>query len=213
MADIGFKLDHAVRRVGDYWEIDGLPTLSLALLYLVCASMILWLPHYHSWRKDLAISGFTLSILETYFYLVARKNSPVIRWLKVRITYPRTGYVALPPSGSPAAARLKELDMRRHPAVWVFLPTVFSDQVDTPWFGAVLAIVATSIMWGITRGKFPFSGILIPGLYLSALLLPFLPISPEHRFPYFYIALGLLYLLVGTVQFFSYLRQHPVAHA
>jgi len=213
MADIAFNVDHAARRVGDYWEVDGLPTLALAGLCLLGGSMILWLPDYHSWRRDLPKSVLATVIIGVCFYFVGRKNSPVIRWLKARITYPRTGYVALPPRGSPAAARLKEQDMRRHPEMWMIGPLAFSSVVDTPWFGAGLVILATSIMWAITRGKFPSSGILIPGLYLSALLLPFLPIAPDNRLPYFFIAFGLIYLLVGVIQLVTYLRRHPVAQA
>jgi hypothetical protein len=213
MANIGFNVDHASRRVGDYWEVDGLPTLMLAVMCLVGGSLTLWTPHYHSFRRDLPISGFKILICGALFYFVARKNSLVVRWLKARITYPRTGYVALPPFGSVAAEGIKAQDLKRHPEVWVLFPVIFSSIVDAPWFGAGLAILATSIVWAITRGRFPSSGILIPGLYLSALLLSFLPIAPDNRLPYFFIALGLLYALVGTVQLVTYLRRHPVAQA
>lgn len=210
MANIGFNIDHAERRVGDYWELDGLPTLMLAILCLVGGSLAMWTPYYHSFRRDLPISGFEILVYGVLFYFVARKNSPVVRWLKARITYPRTGYVALPPFGSVAAERIKGQDFKRHPEIWVIFPFCFSGVVDTPWFGAGLAILTTSIVWAITRGKFPSAGILISGLYLGALLLPFLPIARDNRLPYFFIALGLLYLLVGAIQLVSYLRRHPV---
>jgi hypothetical protein len=213
MANIGLNLDHAVQRVGDYWEQDGLPTLMLALLCLAGGSLAIWMPHYHSFRRDLPTSVLQLLLFGAFIYFVARKNSPVIQWLKARITYPRTGYVALPPRGSEAAARIKGQAMKRHPEIWMIGPLAFSAVVDTPWFGTGLAIIATSIMWAITRGKFPSASILIPGFYLSALLLPFLHIAPDNRFPYFYLAFGLLYLLAGIIQLVGYLRRHPVVQA
>src|SRR5215831_3163643 len=212
MANRGVDLDQALQRAGDYWERDGLPAIALAVICLGSGFWLYWRPRSYSFQLNLLFTSLWIFILLSFFHFVVRRNSSVMNWMKARITYPRTGYVALP-SESYAKEKLKQQDWKRHPEVWVFLSMIFSEIVNTPWVGTILVMLTTSVVWIVTKGRFPLAGILIPGSYLSALLLPFLPVAQGDRMAYFFIAFGLLYLLAGTTQLVGYLHRHPAPRA
>ncbi len=213
MADIQVEVDQAARRAGDYWEIDGLPSLALACGYLLMGPIFFWWWNTHAIRRHVWLWAASLLIIIAYVFLVGLRTSPVMRWLKARITYPRTGYVAAPPSKSAEAAKLKQQDWDRHPDNWMLATWGLPGLFDEPWVGAVLLMVATSILWGTTRGKFPSAAILLPGFYLTAIVMAFVPVAPEERMGCWTVAWGLVYLLAGTIQLVRFLRRHPVVHA
>jgi len=170
MADIGVNLDHAVERVWDYWEIDGLPTLAASIPLVVIGFLILWKPRLH-------VPIWCTLLFALYLYFVMLPNSLVLRWLKVRTTFPRTGYVALPPVGT----NTDLFGFKRHPEGLLLLLMFLSVFVVTPWFGAALGVLSTSILWIVTKGRFGGAGIYIPGSYLSAILLPVFPVAGSDR--------------------------------
>lgn len=87
MADL--DLAEVARRPQRYWDIDGLPELMMGLLWMLWGGAWLYgrtLPR--DWRYNaywtltpalLALSGFAAVF--------------VTKWLKARVTFPRTGYV------------------------------------------------------------------------------------------------------------------------
>lgn len=204
MADMGLNVDHAAQRAGRYWEIDGLPRIAMGLPLVVIGSLSLW---KHQLRASVGCALFVL--LALYFYFVMLPNSLVLRWVKARTTFPRTGYVALPPLGTNADV----FGLKRHPEGLVLCLMFVSALVVTPWFGAALGVLCASILWIMTKGRFDGAGIFISGSYLSAILLPVLPVAVWDRIGYFSFAFGLLYLFAGAIQLVSYLRRHPVAQA
>ena len=202
MADIGFNIDHAARRAGHYWEIDGLPRISTGLIGVLLGSLCLWMSHIHALFRHTPIFVFSLLIAIACIYLLGLTNSPVMRWLKTRITYPRTGYV-LPPSGP----------MQSYPERFMICFVGFPGLFERAWIGAIVPAVATSILWRVTRGRFQYAGILIPGYYLSEILIAVLPTASDYRLWYMFIAFSLVDVLAGVIQLFTYLRRHPVAQA
>lgn len=200
MADIGFNINHAARRAGRYWEIDGLPRISFGLLRVLMGSLCLWMSHIHaSWRGILVL----LLIGIAYAYLLGLPNSPGMRWLKEEITYPRTGYVALP----------RPVRLGAYPERFVYVFAAFPVLFESAWIGAILLAVATSILWYVTRGRFQHAGIILPGYYLSEILLVVLPIAKSYRIWYMFIAFSLVDAFAGVIQLVTYLRRHPVAQA
>lgn len=202
MTDIGFNINQAARRARSYWEIDGLPMISLGFSGVLLASLCLWMSHIHPFRGDSSLWMFSTLIVAAYICLVALPRSPLMRWLKARITYPRTGYVS-PPSGT----------MQPHPERFIYCFVGFPGIFERAWVGAIILVVATSILWRVTRGRFQYAGILIPGYYLSEILLAVLPTAQHYRIWYMFIAFSLMDVLAGTIQLITYLRRHPVAQA
>lgn len=95
-----------------YWKVDGIPTLVSGLLYLAFVGLLLvflFAVHYidllkQNWFFDSfvgPVGGFLFAISPFWIGAAAIWLSvnweDLIEWFKVRITYPRTGYVA-PPS-------------------------------------------------------------------------------------------------------------------
>jgi hypothetical protein len=200
MSNIGLNIDHAARRAGRYWEIDGLPRISLGLLGVLMASLCLWMSHIHALFRHTPIFVFSLLIVVAYIYLLDRTNSPVMRWLKARITYPRTGYVLS-----------QSKNMGPYPESWIFALAGLPGLFERAWIGAILLAVATSILWRVTRGRFQYAGIVIPGYYLCEVLLAVLPTAQDYRIWYMFIAFSLVDAFAGVIQLATYLRQHPVA--
>ena len=202
MSDIGFNVEHAARRAGRYWEIDGLPRISLGLIGVLLGSLCLWMSHIHPLRRVWPLWIFSTLVVAAYVYLVDLPRSPVMRWLKTRITYPRTGYVSS-----------SSKNMGFDPERWVFCLAGLPGLFERAWIGAILLAVATSILWRVTRGRFQYAGIIIPGYYLSEILIAVLPTASDYRIWYMFIAFSLVDALAGSIQLVSYLRRHPVAQA
>jgi hypothetical protein len=158
--------------------------------------------HIHPLRRVWPLWIFSTLVAAAYGYLTLLPSSPMMRWLKARITYPRTGYV-LPPSGT----------MQPYPGRWMYcfvgLPGIF----ESAWIGTILLAVAASILWRTTRGRFQYAAILLPGYYLSAIMIAVLPIGQSDRIWYLFIGFSLIDVLAGIIHLVTYLRQHPVAQA
>src|SRR5215467_1593752 len=80
-------LAEARRRAKNYWEIDGLPRIVSGLFSLLFGVLFLWL----------SPSPFSLllfaGMVVLYLFEVQGGQQEIVKWLKTRITYPRTGYV------------------------------------------------------------------------------------------------------------------------
>ena len=96
------------RRARGYWNVDGLPTLVGASVYLASVgglfalASLLWVGNSGFWDSLVQVLA-ALAITTLPFWAIAFliwwsvNGEDVIAWFKLRITYPRTGYVA-PPS-------------------------------------------------------------------------------------------------------------------
>lgn len=99
-----------VQHARDYWRADGIPLLVGSLLYLLVVSATLLIfalmdssPPLPAWVKESAILLVGFGMVFGPFFLIlivswlATNWEDIVEWFKVRLTYPRTGYVA-PPS-------------------------------------------------------------------------------------------------------------------
>ena len=100
------------RRARDYWHVDGLPTLVGAALYLAVVGFVLFMLQLiehasvvkNNWLSEwvvMPVVGFAIMTFPFWGIAIlvwlSLNWEDVIQWLKARVTYPRTGYVA-PPS-------------------------------------------------------------------------------------------------------------------
>jgi hypothetical protein len=192
------------RRPARYWHVDGLPELMLGLLWMIWGAAWLIgerLPHDWRWTAywlvvppALTLSGFAVNRLT--------------RWLKTRVTFPRTGYV-----------EWQAPDTRERNAV-------------------VVAIVgfATVLALAVLIGRPGSAGDRTPAVVAGILSLSFLAVSVRQRAPHllavaaaaavltvviltlatgfdalnwFFLALGAFCTLAGAVRLTLFVRHHP----
>jgi len=95
------RIDQVMRRTRQYWNIDGLPELGFGLICLLLAA-------YFYIQSTLAADTLLSQVLNLSFILLiiggGLASNRLISYLKRRITYPRTGYVAY--RRSPRSRRL-----------------------------------------------------------------------------------------------------------
>jgi hypothetical protein len=101
------------RRAASYWFVDGLPEILFGLaLVIMAALMFLWRLYVPKpWiRLDLmiAVAGFT------FYNLMERR---ILDFLKLRVTYPRTGYVQPPEELQRRVQTLTTLSLQPDPPV------------------------------------------------------------------------------------------------
>lgn len=87
----------------DYWNVDGIPTLLGAALYLgtvgfLLVLLLIWKRFFEFFGKPpTAVLLLTALLLMIALRMWVSMNwGEMIEWFKVRITYPRTGYVTPP---------------------------------------------------------------------------------------------------------------------
>jgi hypothetical protein len=193
MADIDTEVVHAESRASDYWFGDGIWLLLFSVCTMLWGCWALLHPKLPFWKS---MAGL-VPILAFSYLLIARR-SPILSWLKSRITYPRSGYASMDPK------RLKSYEFKHYPEVLVVAFSAGVFNLDPPWVG----LIALAAGLGFLRGKFGFS-FLIPGIALSGILVA--AYSPhEDKMPWLLIALAALYFVKGTAQLLLYLRKHSL---
>lgn len=222
MPETGNAILEARRRARDYWDIDGLPAL-LAGATTVLLGVIL-LPTERSW------SGAALVLWLGAWFLVAERKR-TLEWLKSRITYPRTGYVA-PPRVATHSKRdpYTSISIVKEPGANEPEPQIEGRAnrraLDFPfflllllwWFFsfnswlASLASLATALWFWWRNLKdppwFEIAGAIIAGV-LSAILM----VSDRRRFCIVLIVFGASGMVKGATLLVRYLRQHPAPQA
>jgi hypothetical protein len=197
VADIDFAVVDAESGARNYWFSDGLDLLLLSVFIALagCFGLIRPLPLW----KSLAILG----LISVAGYLLAAKRSPMLGWLKSRITYPRSGYASI------ELPKLKREDWRRYPEAFVvFFSAAVFDMNPAPWIGLIALAAGLGFLWG----RFGFS-FLIPGIAMSGVLVAASSRAHGSSMAWLFIALAILYFIKGTRQLLRYLRQHPAPQA
>src|ERR1700674_2305849 len=153
MPDVDSVVADAGSKARDQWYGDGLYTLGYSALFLLLGSATLIpLPVRPFWWEHWAVFVPLLALA----YLVLRERSPVMTWLKARITYPRTGYVL------PEREQLKRDDWKRYPeGLVVVFSGIWFGVYPAPWIGLILLAGGLGFLWG----RFGFS-LFIPAIAL-----------------------------------------------
>ena len=215
----------AQQRAWNYWFEDGLPVLvgGFGLLFFG-ASMLF--DH----------SLFRLVLFGLYCVILLRHRM-IIEWLKVRLTYPRTGYVTpprssqdeLPPSADLAALSLQadpekvaravaehqNAKKRMIPVLALLLPAVLGTMfINRPWSYAAAGVALALALWIMNGKEFRLAWIAIGGIPLIGLYMAVFPLAsltPAHRIGFFTTACGLFIVANGAVGLAIYLWRNPVA--
>lgn len=218
----------ARRRARDYWDIDGLPAL-LAGAATVSYG-VLWLPtdnHLPRWW------GVAL-VLGLFALLLLSESKRALEWLKSRITYPRTGYVA-PPQADTASERdpYTIMSIMKEPEAQELLAPLegrasrrafeFSDfPVFTllllwwlfsfnSWIASLSCLATALWFWWKNKEDPPWFE--IAGAAIAGLLSAILTVSDRRRFCIVLIVFGASGMVKGATLLISYLRQHPAQQA
>jgi hypothetical protein len=209
----------AKRRARDYWDIDGLPALIAGATTVLLG--FVWLDP----GKD---SGWDVSWILCFFLFFCFDSKETVKWLKDRLTYPRTGYVAPPEEdapdsqcspctpvsiikepGDPVApivgkASRKAIGILNFPlllVVWLF--------DDSGWIVCLACMASAFMFWHRNEDDppwFEIAGSVIAGLVT-------LPVDNSHRFGVFLLVFGATGIFKGATLLTRYLRQHPAPQA
>jgi hypothetical protein len=219
----------AERRAWRYWFDDGLPNLVFGIAFLAMA-IYLHLEHHPAGPLGVAEAMFFM----LFYLVIVVGQKRIIEWLKAKITYPRTGYVAPPfvkkeeTAGLEVVALLDSwknkrpetaLSVRKGLSHSTRLTVVTSLMVaavcilfiDSPWI-----CVAAGIMWAVAfwlgnRENWRPSWLVLIGLPLIGFLLAVRPVERFDRVAYFLGGGGVLYVLDGAISLIRYIRRNPVA--
>jgi hypothetical protein len=215
----------ARRRARDYWDIDGLPALLEGTTTVLLG--VLWLPtdNHLPWWWDTCL---TLGLVALLFLSDSKKT---LEWLKSRITYPRTGYVA-PPKETPYSKRdpYTIISITKEPAALEpeapLEGRASRKALDFPWplllllwwffsfdgWLASLACLATAL-WFWWRNKKDPPWFEIAGATIAGLLSAILTVSDRSRFCIVLIVFGASSMAKGATLLIRYLLQHPAPRA
>ena len=220
MYESGNAVLEARRRARDYWDIDGLPALLAGATTVLLG--VTWLPSdsHRPWPG----AAFVLWLV-AWFFLAEYKGT--LEWLKSRITYPRTGYVA-PPKAGPDAERdpYTMISIIKEPGANELETPVEGrasrKALDFPFFSllllwwlfsfdswlASLACLATAL-WFWWRNKKDPPWFEIAGAAIAGVLSAILTVSDRRRFCIVLIVFGVAGMVKGATLLIHYLRQHP----
>lgn len=215
----------AQHRAWNYWFEDGLPTLVGGFGCVVFGFSFIF-DH----------SLFRLVLVAIYSAILLR-NRPIVEWLKIRLTYPRTGYVTPPYSPQdelPPLPDLAALSLHADPAklaktageqserkkrmilvltmvIAAVLGTMF---IDRPWSFAAAGVDLALALWIMNGKDFRLSRLVIGAIPLIGLYLSISPpddLTPAHRLGYFAAAAGGLTIADGALALLRYLWRNPAA--
>jgi hypothetical protein len=210
----------AGRRAAAYWFIDGLPEIFFGTLYVVSGTALLICGSHlpDRWAKA-AMLG-----IGTAFLFLFWKDRVILDYFKMRLTYPRTGYVRPPSDYEPGGPVV--LTLRAAPPVdWNVtsfrIRTVFvfwwaAIVADAPFLEGrwdipvVMAMAAVAVYAGSRREVHPYSWWSALLIALAGLLSAGVEVPLDGR-RYIPLLIGGLWLLArGVLALVRYLRTYPV---
>jgi hypothetical protein len=220
MAEVIPSVHEAQDRARRYWESDG-------LVFLVAGLGLAMLGAGDLWAHSSALSAreeFSADVVRMAAICFLAAQGRVAEWLKARITYPRTGYVAPPQSVEP-----RPLDLRPDPTLfaapkqqerrgferlsWVpyglLVVGLLSGQ---RWFFVLSTFLYLPLIWRYRKSP-QVSWARKLALPLWGFLLAFLPVQPRRVFAVSIMLAGIYGILMGVLRFSVYLRRHPARSA
>ena len=196
------KVDAYVKQTFRYFYDDGLVELMIGVFFMLVGGVLL---ATQLWNQMLILNLImVISLIVVIVGGVSLLNM-IIRNLKQRVTYPRTGYVAYK----------NEVDKRSNSVVWVavlllitaslFLPAAFAQMQFM--VGGVLAAMLCFLGYRMNSWRFYMLAVGTFGLTVVVSLS-----SPQEvaGTALIFLGVGCLLLLSGGVVLVRYLQQHPV---
>ena len=219
----------AEQRAWNYWFVDGQPSLVSGVACVLVATSLLSAAARPR-HTVLAVTSIVSLIL--YVFLLIRLRN-VVEWLKERITYPRTGYVAppnftedqtLPVHFTTLALRdaderrLKEVErihQDRKRLMWMIIAMAAVAAaaawfIESRWICLVVGCGVGAALWVATRENQRISWIEITAMPLVGFYAFLVPVHRQDRLLTFVAGGGIALIISGTVSLIRYLRQNPV---
>jgi hypothetical protein len=233
MTDSQSPVLQAEQRSWTYWLADGLPNLVAGCTCLLIGFGLL--AEQARPRKPLVVA---LGVVALALYCVALfRMKQVIEWLKVRITYRRTGYAAPPYftddagtlpldlttlslSGADAKrpsdiGRVHEDRKRRALLVIALCAAGMAAAwfVESRWICLVAGMVIALAIWLGTRKNERASWIELAAFPFAGMYLLVVHVGKVDRLAVFVVGGGLALVLSGGWRLIQYLRRNPVPNA
>jgi hypothetical protein len=215
------------RRAATYWFVDGLPELLFGLMLIVFGGLaILWRvdgPEY--WRR------FDFAIFFAGIILYGSLERRVLDFLKLRFTYPRTGYVQPPEEEEWRGETMTTLPLRHRPPVRenvtsfhlrtelpiVFVAFLWSSDWQSGWseigrWYAPLATLALAMaLYALNRkSEHPYRWWSALILALAGLVFLWVDVPGPFRHPLPLLLAGAWLSAQGAYTLIHYLRTNPL---
>lgn len=198
-------LDTTRRRAERYWYEDGIWEIGFGLINLVLAAYFQltgWLQTLEGY--NLAIVGLQLAVMLGIFWMTGY----LVRFLKERITYPRTGYVAY--RRGPLKARVRRILLigllsAGIAATLTIISASSAIRSTTPLISGVI-MAGLVVYLGIRYSLLRMFVLAVVMLALSVVM-AFLPVAVEQSQVVFFGGYGLLFLVSGLAALAAYLRR------
>lgn len=194
------NLDNAIQRTKQYWNIDGIAELVVGAIFVVLGAYFLaqsLLPP-QSLVSNFLTGLFVLLILGSGFL-----GGRVIDWIKTRITYPRTGYIA----------QSKNQKHRWLAAIMAILiaavvsALIITSPVLLDWVPAITGILAAAILTlAAYRNATVRIYILASISLLLGTILSLLTLEDNFALAAYYGLMGLAGLISGGITLITYLQ-------
>jgi hypothetical protein len=192
------------QRTRRYWFTDGLAEL-------VAGAAFLLLGLYFYLQAVLPADSLLLSLLQAGFVLVFIGSmflgKRVVRMLKDRLTYQRTGYVAYPPPERKhrwISAGFAIVMAALVAGLIVSFPSVLD------WVSALTGLIV-AVFWIVTAarvGVLRFYGLALVS-FLFGIVYSLAGSGEILGIAYFYTSMGFVMLISGGIVLFLYLRDNP----
>ncbi len=198
MSDTYKEIEQKTRR---YWYVDGLAEIFIGLL-LAVTGLLVAAPEQvpaGSWLRLVAVAAIVVIIV-----VGGRLGGKMVKSVKARVTYPRTGYVAYRrPSRQ---RRLRNfLILLPIAALWTAVILIFGKGLIA-WIPLVDGLVLGAILWYAGKGLLRFN--LMAGLsLLVGGILAYSQIGGLSGQALFDLIMGLCLAVSGTITLIQYLSQ------
>jgi hypothetical protein len=195
------EIEQKTRR---YWYVDGLAEIFIGLL-LAVVGLLVQAPEQFpggSWLRLILVAGLVVIIVGG-----AWLGGKMVRAVKARLTYPRTGYVNYR-KPSPKRRLRNLLIMIPIAALWIIVVLIFGKGLIA-WAPLIDGLVLCAILWVAGMGLLRFY--LLAGLSLVVGgILAYLQIGGNWGQMVFDLIMGLSLAVSGTITLVRYLRQTSI---
>jgi hypothetical protein len=189
------------QRTRQYWYVDGLAEIFIGLLLAVMGLVMLapeLLPA-GSWLRLIAVAAMVAIII-----VGGRLGGRLVKSVKARVTYPRTGYVNYRRLSRPRRLR-NFLILLPIAALWTAVILIFGQGLIA-WIPLIDGLILGAILWVAGMGLLRFY--LLAGLsLLTGGILAYLQISGVSGQALFNFIMGLCLAISGTITLIHYLSQ------
>jgi hypothetical protein len=214
--------EQAGHRAERYWYEDGYVNLFTGVYFLAFSLMsYAGIPSYTRHEKHRHLYWIAYLIVIS----VGVWSRPLIKRLKVRLTYPRTGYVAppnklLPVTGffaspMPTRSELEHRLRQEDAAKWyvVYAALLFASFIWPNRWLCIPAGILFGALWHHWQPPTRHLWVVPTACAVAGLAAAFLPIQESHRMAVVIFFFGGIHILDGLYKLLGYLRRNPLPTA